>query len=139
MPDAPSHVGHVSSVDHEDVDAAHARRAEVFEHAHRLHLAGHDDHGGSPAPVHGHTVVLVPAGAQAVGVLEDLRSAGVRRVDLLVVDGGNVAAMVRSVRHRWPVGRVIDGRDTDPVRVRVGTLTVDIAPPEPPAVVASPP
>ncbi|WP_426575056.1 ComEC/Rec2 family competence protein [Aquihabitans sp. McL0605] len=97
---------------------------------------------GHGAVVHrggGATVVVLPSRAQPGGVLQDLRGAGVRRIDLLLIDGGDVAGLARSVRHRWPVGRVLDARTTAPVRLRLGSLTIDVVPPGPPEVVAEPP
>jgi competence protein ComEC len=42
-----------------------------------------------------------------VDLLEDLRRAGVRRVDRLVVGGRAAAEVERVVRHRWPVSEVV--------------------------------
>ena len=72
---------------------------------------------------------MVAVGARPIDALEGLRRAGVRRVDVLVVDGRGSAELVRVLRHRWPLGRVIDAADTAPVRFRVGRLTVVVAPP----------
>jgi hypothetical protein len=42
-----------------------------------------------------------------VDLLEDLRRAGVRRVDRLVVGGRTGVEVERVVRHRWPVSEVV--------------------------------
>lgn len=42
-----------------------------------------------------------------VDLLEDLRRAGVRRVDRLVVGGRTATEVERVVRHRWPVSEVV--------------------------------
>lgn len=53
------------------------------------------------------TVVEVPGAAPTPALLEGLRRAGVRRIDVLVVDGGDPQAIVRTLTHRWEVRRVI--------------------------------
>lgn len=57
----------------------------------------------------GFTRVRVPAGAPPAGVLEGLRRAGVRRIDELVVTGGEPGPLTAILRHRWEVGRVVEG------------------------------
>lgn len=86
----------------------------------------------------GATVVSV-GGARPLAVLEQLRRAGVRRVDVLVVEGRGAAELERIVRHRWEVGHVIDPSASGPVRVRVGALEVVASPGEPAQVRAAPP
>lgn len=87
----------------------------------------------------GATVVLVPSSPRLDDLLQDLRRAGVRRIDVLVVDASRVAEVARTLRHRWPVGRVIDARAGPPAALRVGSITVRVAPPEPPEVSGSSP
>ncbi|WP_421119374.1 hypothetical protein ACE2AJ_18760 [Aquihabitans daechungensis] len=54
---------------------------------------------------------------------------GIRRIDVLVVDGRGSPEVVGVLRHRWRVGRVVDGATTTPVRLQVGRLVVTVAPP----------
>ena len=44
--------------------------------------------------------------ASSAAVLADLRRAGVRRIDVLVVSSGGATRLVADVRHRWHVGEV---------------------------------
>jgi competence protein ComEC len=71
-------------------------------------------------------------------LLEALRRAGVRRVDVVISGGGGAraAALVSAVRHRWrpasvlaPDGHAIPGAVTPPVgsAARVGDLELDVA------------
>jgi competence protein ComEC len=86
----------------------------------------------------GATVVVVD-GAPPVHALEALRTAGVRRIDVLVTRGRDGPETVRVLRHRWPVRRVIDGQATPPIRLVVGGLDVTVAPPSAPVVAARSP
>ncbi|HWJ97199.1 MAG TPA: ComEC/Rec2 family competence protein [Acidimicrobiales bacterium] len=86
----------------------------------------------------GATVVVVD-GAPPVDALEVLRTAGVRRIDVLVVDGRGAAELVRVLRHRWSLRRVIDAGSSGPVRLLVGGLDISVEPPAPPVVTARPP
>ncbi|MGN6692994.1 MAG: ComEC/Rec2 family competence protein [Aquihabitans sp.] len=86
----------------------------------------------------GATVVEVD-GAQPVDALEVLRRTGVRRIDVLITGGRGGPEIARVLRHRWPVGRVIDAQATAPVRVLVGGLDVAVAPPAAPVVAARSP
>ena len=100
--------------------------AEVVADGVALHRAG------------GATVVLVD-GASPGHALEVLRLAGVRRIDVLVVDGRGAEEVVRVLRHRWPVGRVVDAAATAPVHLLVGAIEVAVVPPAPPEVRVRPP
>lgn len=92
-------------------------------------------------------VVVHRAGGATVAVvdgspadaLEGLRLAGVRRIDVLVVDGRSASSLPAVLRHRWRVGRVIDATRSPPVRVRVGALVVSHTPPARPSVELVPP
>jgi hypothetical protein len=73
-------------------------------------------------------------GARPVDVLEGLRRVGVRRIDVLVAQGRDVAEVERVLRHRWRVGRVIDPATTGALRVQTGGLQIVVGPGEPVAV-----
>ena len=88
-------------------------------------------HRGGGATV----VVLESARVRADDLLEGLRRAGVRRIDVLAVRGGGPAtvALVAAVRHRWrparvlaPVGHAVPGARTPRpgTALSVGGLTV---------------
>jgi competence protein ComEC len=81
----------------------------------------------------GATVVTLD-GARPVDVLEGLRRVGVRRIDVLVAQGRDVAEVERVLRHRWRVGRVIDPATTGALRVQTGGLQIVVGPGEPVAV-----
>lgn len=53
------------------------------------------------------TTVVADRVVDPVDLLEDLRRAGVRRVDRLVVGGRAAGEVERVVRHRWPVSEVV--------------------------------
>lgn len=55
----------------------------------------------------GRTRVVLEARAPPGAVLEDLRRAGVRRIDELEVDAEPPAALLRALAHRWPPGAVV--------------------------------
>lgn len=55
----------------------------------------------------GATTVVADQVVDPVDLLEDLRRAGVRRVDRLVVGGRTATEVERVVRHRWPVSEVV--------------------------------
>lgn len=82
--------------------------------------------GGARVYRAGGATVLVVGRSAGVGVgplLEGLRRAGVRRLDLVVSARPVDPAMLRALRHRWSVGPVRSGRDA-PVAQRVGGLSV---------------
>ena len=55
------------------------------------------------------------AGRPDIGrLLEALRRAGVRRIDELVTDRPPDPDLIRALRHRWPLGRIVDRSDPDP-------------------------
>lgn len=55
------------------------------------------------------------AGSPDIGrLMEGLRRAGVRRIDELVTARAPDPDLVRALRHRWPLGRIIDRSDPDP-------------------------
>ena len=83
--------------------------------------------------VAGATVVTVD-GARPVDVLEGLRRVGVRRIDVLVTRGREVAELERALRHRWYVGRVIDPSTTGALRIRTGGVQIVVSPGESAAV-----
>ncbi len=87
----------------------------------------------------GGATVVVADGTKPLDALEGLRNAGVRRIDVLVVDGRAAAELARVLAHRWRIGRVIDAGTTPPVRIRVGGLVVAVAPPAVPDVHARAP
>jgi competence protein ComEC len=87
----------------------------------------------------GGATVVVAEGTGAADALEGLRRAGVRRIDVLVVDGRGGGDLARVLRHRWVVGRMIDASSAVPLRFRVGRLLVTVAPPAVPAVQVLPP
>ncbi len=78
---------------------------------------------------HGGATVVVLAGRTTPrAALEGLREAGVRRVDLLVAPSGPDPALLRALRHRWPVGRVVALDEVAPLAIRVGGLVVTTGP-----------
>ncbi len=55
------------------------------------------------------------AGSPDIGrLLEALRRAGVRRIDELVTDRPPDPDLIRALRHRWPLGRIVDRSDPYP-------------------------
>jgi competence protein ComEC len=85
----------------------------------------------------GATVVVVDD-ARSIAVLEGLRDAGVRQIDVLVVEGRGAPDLVHVLRHRWRVGRLIDATTTAGARLQVGDLVVTVAPGAPTDVRALP-
>jgi competence protein ComEC len=93
--------------------------------------------GGSVHRQGGATVVVAPERPFAEALLEDLRLAGVRRIDLLVVEG-DATAVRALLEHRWSVARVLD-QQTPAAALVVGGLEVVVAPDRPPVVRARAP
>lgn len=54
------------------------------------------------------TVLVLVAPARPVDLLQDLRRAGTRRIDLVVSRGRLDDVLARALRHRWAVGAVVD-------------------------------
>ncbi len=75
----------------------------------------------------GATVVVLDADPGAKVLLEGLRLAGVRRIDVLVSEHEPSPDVVRALRHRWPVTRLL--ATTAPIRLAVGGLVVDVVEP----------
>lgn len=72
----------------------------------------------------GATVVVLEERPTARVLLEALRRAGVRRVDVLVAVDEPDLSLVDALRHRWVVGRVL-ADDARPARIQLGGLLVD--------------
>ncbi|MCU1370319.1 MAG: comEC [Ilumatobacteraceae bacterium] len=87
----------------------------------------------------GGATVVEADGVRPADALELLRATGIRRIDVLLVEGRGAPEVTRIVRHRWPVGRVIDAAEARPQRIRVGALVITVAPPAPPDVRVRPP
>lgn len=67
--------------------------------------------GGRVCRIGGATVVVVGGRTQPEPLLQDLRRAGVRRIDLVALAGGATGRsgrLVAGLRHRWRVGTVVD-------------------------------
>ena len=86
---------------------------EVAEGVH-LHRAG------------GATVLVIDGEPSTLRVLEGLRRAGVGRLDLVVSPGGLGRELNDALEHRWPLGRVLVVADSDPTRLAVGGLVVEV-------------
>lgn len=76
----------------------------------------------------GATVLVVERSPSPATALESFRRVGLRRVDLLVNTDPS-EPLVRTLRHRWSVGRVVDlsssGNDSNPrLDLRIGGLRV---------------
>jgi competence protein ComEC len=80
--------------------------------------------GGAVHRAGGATVVVAGSRPNAADVLEGLRVAGVRRIDVLIAEGDAVA-LVAALRHRWAVGRVLDA-EADRATLVVGGLRVEV-------------
>lgn len=72
----------------------------------------------------GATVVVLEEQPTARRLLEALRRAGVRRIDVLAAVDEPDPTLVAALRHRWPVGRVL-AEDAGPARIQLGGLLVD--------------
>jgi competence protein ComEC len=95
--------------------------------------------GGLTVHRGGGATVVEADGVAPAAALGLLRSTGVRRIDVIVVDGRGAAELIRVLRHRWPVGQVIEGERARPQQIQVGSLVVTVAPPAPPVVQARSP
>ncbi|CAN5909828.1 hypothetical protein BH23ACT2_BH23ACT2_24580 [soil metagenome] len=84
------------------------------------------------------TVLVIDEARSPRVLLEQLRRAGVRRIDLVVASSEPSPEVLGALRHRWPVDRVLAVDDVGPVRERVGDLLIDAAP-DTPTRVAHPP
>jgi len=58
----------------------------------------------------GATVLQLQGRPQSGTLMQDLRRAGVRRLDLVIAPGNPSPDLLAALRHRWPVGRVITSR-----------------------------
>jgi hypothetical protein len=74
------------------------------------------------------TVLVIEEARSPPVLLEGLRRAGVRRIDLVVAATEPRREMIDALRHRWPVGRVVAVEEVGPLRVRVGDLVVVATP-----------
>lgn len=83
------------------------------------------------------TVVEARGGGRIDLVLRDLRRAGVRRIDALVVAGPG-DALAATLRHRWRIGAVVDA-DTPATVSVVGPFEIEARPPDDPTVRPRPP
>lgn len=93
--------------------------------------------GGMVVRSGGATVVVLGSTAYPEGLLEALREAGVRRIDVVAWIGDPDPAMLRALRHRWSIGRTVAPGDA-PVRWRVGDLVVEAGGSNPPRVTTGP-
>lgn len=57
----------------------------------------------------GATVLVLSSSSGTLALLQDLRRAGVRRIDLVLAADEPRPELLRALRHRWPVGPVIVG------------------------------
>jgi ComEC/Rec2-related protein len=73
----------------------------------------------------GATVLVLSDRPRPLDLLADLRRVGTRRLDLVVAPGGLDVALAGALRHRWPLGRVLDASEA-PISARAGPLRVDI-------------
>jgi hypothetical protein len=75
----------------------------------------------------GATVLTVERAGSVSRVLEAGRRAGLRRLDLILLDldGPAAADLLAGLRHRWPIGRIRRTGQGDARRIRVGGLVVD--------------
>lgn len=88
----------------------------------------------------GVTVLVLDERRSPRVLLEGLRRAGVRRIDLVVGATEPADDVLGALRHRWPVDRVIaGGDDAGPIAVHVGELVVTAVPGEPTEVRHVPP
>ncbi len=73
----------------------------------------------------GATVMVLSDRPRPLDLLAELRRAGTRRLDVVVVHGGLDVDLMHALRHRWPVGDVLDPA-AGPTSVRAGPIHVDI-------------
>lgn len=92
---------------------SHPTHLEVIDGVH-LHRAG------------GATVLVIEGDPSAARVLEALRVAGVRRLDLVITESGLGWEMGDALKHRWPLGRELVLAEESPTLVRVGGLVVEV-------------
>ncbi len=84
------------------------------------------------------TVMVLDGVVSPRVLLEALRRAGVRRIDVLLAPRQPAPAVLEALRHRWPVGRVMPLDGSPPVYLVIGGLVVDTAT-SPPLITAEPP
>lgn len=73
----------------------------------------------------GATVLVLTERPRPADLLQDLRRAGTRKLDLVVAPGGLDDDLARALQHRWPLGAVLDA-EAGPSTARVGPLEIDI-------------
>lgn len=71
-------------------------------------------------------MLVIDGEPSTLRVLEGLRRAGVGRLDLVVSPGGLGRELNDALEHRWPLGRVLVVADSDPTRLEVGGLVVEV-------------
>jgi hypothetical protein len=74
------------------------------------------------------TVLVIDEARSPPMLLDGLRRAGVRRIDLVAAATEPRREVLDALRHRWAVGRVVAVDEVGPLRVRVGDLVVVAAP-----------
>lgn len=79
--------------------------------------------GGTLHRAEGATVLEVGGRTASTALLQDLRRAGVRRLDVVVVDDGGARPLLSSLGHRWRIGRVL-ATDDPATSLVVGGLIV---------------
>jgi competence protein ComEC len=85
----------------------------------------------------GAATVLVVDGRTGVGpLMQDLRRAGTRRLDLVVTPADPAPDLIAGLHHRWPVGRAVARADL-PASLRIGGLRIDPALDDAPPTVAA--
>lgn len=102
---------------------SHPAHVELLDGVH-LHRSG------------GATVLVIESDPSAGRVLEALRLAGVRRLDLVVTRSGLGRELRDALGHRWPVGREVVVTDEEQTRVRIGDLHVEVGSVDDPVVVS---
>lgn len=86
----------------------------------------------------GATVLVLDGRIRAADLLQGLRRAGVRRLDLVVAATTVGPDLVATLRHRWVVATTLDGA-RGPMRAAVGPLIVTVPSAGPIQVVRAPP
>jgi competence protein ComEC len=81
---------------------------------------------GRVIDVAGATIVTVDGRHSEVRLLQSLRRAGVRRVDLLVEGHGRGPRTAALLRHRWPVTSVVERPEVGVVLVELGSKAVTV-------------